>query len=921
MPFDESQHPRGEHGRWAVSAGGTVEPLVDPRVLDVGGDQWNKDTAARLENEYEAARPALNALVETAAKAPSPSDDAEVSAAVKANTTANFHDLENSLSDTESAALISKYGSIQAASTALYGKDAPGFKGTDEPEDEESPESWDEMNNDLQEQAGDKYKESNYEQALESEQNNWSENGAPAEAAAKVAEDDDWKAEFLTDYLAQRIEDGEPAIPYTAQELLDSITLNFDHDSASGSGYGSKSLAEKYLEVGFDDSQLQHPHNNFNPDQMTLPGIEEVKPESSLTEDMRKDITEAITDAFIEKTDKETSNMEAPDYLSESANDLVAEDWDQMGDKDKFQWVKNNTDLVDDEKPGKPEPKDEGPLLIPTTWNPMQDNDKGAGNYTRTQRMAKYLANNRAVQVMAQRGVQTLNQRGDPVLTHAAVPGTDTKYSEEAHPLTPTLEAIEQSDERLWSGWKGSSTGAEGRLLQVASADELGGRLREAIKNPDMAVEYSAFAKSDIAKTGTLEEFSAGLKASSNPVEMAKAAKSDPDTSFEQKQKAQEIIENPPTWKQPPLGEKVTLFSGTEISLDSNPMLHALGSKLKLHDGTEIQKQPDGKWKATTGPQPSTLPTQGNPAKLKSETVSRYPAVGASGAGAPSYQRLPEMNVVRNGATSTTTDLGVANGWGGTANNASNGISRDEAIEYANMNFASIGGYEGVKAAVRAKWETTQYMLDKADTPIVQVYRGMSYPHTRSEDVIPAGAAGKKLAAADLETGVSFIKAQPKMEVSTLLDKSGEPQQKALIAEYGSLYNAIGAIHGHDANAIKLHDVIQKVQAVPTPHEAVSYLSGTEMEALTKQYGSFAKAWVEIHPAEETPTRGRVVLRAEVPRTAVLSVPAYGVNVHSEHEVVVTGTSWRGWDAWSDKAPSFEDVPMGTKTSPPRGRL
>jgi hypothetical protein len=187
--------------------------------------------------------------------------------------------------------------------------------------------------------------------------------------------------------------------------------------------------------------------------------------------------------------------------------------------------------------------------------------------------------------------------------------------------------------------------------------------------------------------------------------------------------------------------------------------------------------------------------------------------------------------------------------------------------------------------------------------------------------VIPAGAAGKKLAAADLETGVSFIKAQPKMEVSTLLDKSGEPQQKALIAEYGSLYNAIGAIHGHDANAIKLHDVIQKVQAVPTPHEAVSYLSGTEMEALTKQYGSFAKAWVEIHPAEETPTRGRVVLRAEVPRTAVLSVPAYGVNVHSEHEVVVTGTSWRGWDAWSDKAPSFEDVPMGTKTSPPRGRL
>jgi hypothetical protein len=53
-----------------------------------------------------------------------------------------------------------------------------------------------------------------------------------------------------------------------------------------------------------------------------------------------------------------------------------------------------------------------------------------------------------------------------------------------------------------------------------------------------------------------------------------------------------------------------------------------------------------------------------------------------------------------------------------------------------------------------------------------------------------------------------------------------------------------------------------------------------------------------------------MVMRAEVPRTAVLSVPAYGVNVHSEHEVVVAGTAWRGWDAWSGKAPTFRDVPM-----------
>jgi hypothetical protein len=55
----------------------------------------------------------------------------------------------------------------------------------------------------------------------------------------------------------------------------------------------------------------------------------------------------------------------------------------------------------------------------------------------------------------------------------------------------------------------------------------------------------------------------------------------------------------------------------------------------------------------------------------------------------------------------------------------------------------------------------------------------------------------------------------------------------------------------------------------------------------------------------------RVVLRASVPRTAAVSVPAYGINVHSEREVVVAGTAWKAWDAWQGRAPTFEQVPMG----------
>lgn len=54
----------------------------------------------------------------------------------------------------------------------------------------------------------------------------------------------------------------------------------------------------------------------------------------------------------------------------------------------------------------------------------------------------------------------------------------------------------------------------------------------------------------------------------------------------------------------------------------------------------------------------------------------------------------------------------------------------------------------------------------------------------------------------------------------------------------------------------------------------------------------------------------KVVLRLDVPRTAVVSFPAYGINVHSEKEVVVAGTAFRGWDAWKNNAPSYGDVPM-----------
>lgn len=137
MSENELRIPRGSAGGGRWTSGGAAEPIADPRALDVGGDEWNKQTATRLEKEYAAVRPDLDKLAQEATKEVPQRTEAEVRAEELAHETPNFHDLENKLKPLETAALIGKYGSIQAASTALYGKDVPGLKGTDEPNEEE----------------------------------------------------------------------------------------------------------------------------------------------------------------------------------------------------------------------------------------------------------------------------------------------------------------------------------------------------------------------------------------------------------------------------------------------------------------------------------------------------------------------------------------------------------------------------------------------------------------------------------------------------------------------------------------------------------------------------------------------------------------------------------------------------------------
>jgi hypothetical protein len=579
--FDPDE-PRDESGRWTDGGGsgesGSDKPApadkpaetLDPKVVEVGGDEWNKATARRLEREYQQEKP-----------------------------------------------------KIEKIATDAVGKK---IEAPDEEQDEPAPgppESWDEMTSDLQDQAYEKYKAEMYEKYHDNEISNWHDSGgALDDAKSELAyttmhgpgsDHDEWLIESLNDLADYRDEHGQIKIPFDAQQLVAAITMDYEGD---GEGGGK-------LIVNFDDSQLQEPSNLPPSEQGTLPGIEPVKPHEQLTEEMRKDIIEQIQTSFQEQAEKKASDMEPPDYLKDSVTEMIESDWEHnMDDKSKFNWVTNNTDLIEDDsgKPDTPKPGYYYIEALPEKYDPL--NDTTGKDYQRTQALARYLSVHRAQQVLEDRGLLTKNR-------------------------TQSLAAI---DTELWSSWKASSTSADGRLLQLATAEELNGRLNQ---------------------------------------------------------------------------------------------------KQIKDDAKDIRAAADSQ-----------------------------------------YQH--------------------------------------------------IGGYAGIKAYVRAKWEVSQYLLDKAGVKNLELYRGIRFEK-------------------------EVLEKRFKQVTTEVLEHLGP--------DHDRIFNHLPNMH------------VERNGAASTTTDP-----------------GVANDW----SAHNT----RVVLRAVVPRTAALSVPAYGINMQSEHEVVVAGTAWKGWDAWKGTAPSFKAVPL-----------
>jgi hypothetical protein len=85
--------------------------------------------------------------------------------------------------------------------------------------------------------------------------------------------------------------------------------------------------------------------------------------------------------------------------------------------------------------------------------------------------------------------------------------------------------------------------------------------------------------------------------------------------------------------------------------------------------------------------------------------------------------------------------------------------------------------------------------------------------------------------------------------------------------------------------------------------------NGLASTALGNEGLSVANSWNGVDLPKPRSEYERVVLRIKAPAAAVVSIPAFGQNIHAEREAVISGTTYE-WDAWKDSAPSLDKHPM-----------
>lgn len=1019
----------------------TEKPKVDEpqasyemnmEAADVGGDEWNKALAHKLESDYQkTAHHALDKIVK---------------------------------------------GMIDSGEVVA----PPPDPDSDDDEDQKViPEEWDMLSEEQQEDAKQKWIEHNKEDYHQSEVDNWHDNGdAKAVAAENLANDPDNIRSDLDEWIEDWNEEhSNSPVRYTADDLWNTMQIS-DGSKYKDWGAGSSSGPNPDIEFVFTDEKPI----GFDPAQQLLPGFEPLEPGGAFTDEQRDSLTEHMKAAFEKQVDKDEGDVDPPEYLWDSVNEYMDEAWDQKDDDEKFSLAKDylDSDIFEQDEPEDDEEAEGEVAVPPSHYDPLNAHGSTT-DYRRTQAIAKAASVQRAADLLIERGLakvtpehtmektrdklyeaqnkfdppalleamrdgKPLNQHGGPLRellgyaqaiattpavnlmlqkaegsphtgdapphviakianaqkfasvvasairikpgdgdqpTRVAFDGTTLNALPEwqhnyylaneetiAHAVenylfqhhndlamsgTTTAADVKQRaakwDSQVWQDWVSSSTSVYGKLIQLAAADELGGRVR--LPGPPPLPDYDPEKVPkpgnkeivDYWNTHSMEDVNRRSIQGKLRASLFKVLDSVPEAAgFGVKD---QIVGNMME------GSKFSLTEDGQLHFTPGPKMDALGalggyggtpetdegkaamrkqadeiedaiSKDLINNDSVLQATINGemtevqtklwnraienakneailKWgkyapmsdaeateKARTTSNAYALErylrdalkdedyagkvAEGpiKPAQIISTALSAIreqwvPAVEVKDHKVvvdPAKLKLGELlkpeykaqldkdrpviaEALRKGLQKFVDDSEALrkqniigeyksqsqNSWG----------TKQEIIDQANSAMRDIGGYEGMKALMRAKWETSQWLLEKAGIHTLKLFRGMAIPGLENEHT--------------------------------------------------------EEVKGSDGREYTAY-----------PHANIIRAGAQSTSLNSTVSNNWAGGSGDRH----------VTVRYEVPRTAVLSLPAYGKNVHSEREVVITGGAIKGWDAWR-KAPEFDVIPVGAHLHQPEG--
>jgi predicted ABC-type ATPase len=219
-----------------------------------------------------------------------------------------------------------------------------------------TPEEWDSIASHDQDAIESAWMASTRSEFLDSEIQNWRDSGgaldnAKADLAEHFDSGADWAKAAIATWREQRIESGKPDVPLSDEQILYAMTVSYDSDGEGRSDPG----------FDFDDKSLDRmTPTNQSPGQGTLPGIEPVQTHEYLTDEMRDQITDALTKEFNDHAEEQAQDADPPSYLGDNVEESQSEYWSSMDDDEKYAWADRNGELPEypneDDEEAHPEP-------------------------------------------------------------------------------------------------------------------------------------------------------------------------------------------------------------------------------------------------------------------------------------------------------------------------------------------------------------------------------------------------------------------------------------------------------------------------------------------------------------------------------------------------------------------------------------